>query len=1128
MKLDELKKKLDLLISIGLGVLAFFVYALTVSHGLYPGESANLVAEYSGIAPLALPLHPVWAWFVKGLSGVGIFSLPLRLNLFSALCMAISASLIYWIVHTFIKNTISEEYSIDFRPRVATFAATISSIAFLFSAPIWQSAIRLQYQSFDILLALLCGVLLALYARQDEAQEQQNDHEPIKGRLWLLFLFAFVYGLGLCESVLFIPLTPLLVAALIGVLWKNHDLSLGRVVQILLVTVLVASFVFWKSAQSFWKANGEMLGLVNTMAVVKGVANTNLEILHSYFPRVSWLILLLTGFVPFAACLLASFRALNNERSWSNYLLHLTMTILVVLGLANAPISPWAVTRPMGRLPVASYTMLAMTAGYLVAYWYLMLKVKRPKRGSEITSITKKTGDWLGLLLAYPLAALVCLASLVNAVSCRGSYGAFADLCASEILDRLGDRTWFVTDGLLDPHLQVLAKERRQELNLICLQNDMDQPYWKSLAKLVAEKKAVPEKDLSRICHTLEGLGILPFLQDWLATDKEIENKVAFAGFPDLWYSGNLQPVPEYLFFGGVRSIRPLADKPLMEDYQAFWKKMELLLSARRVLEDPVDVLRFAIRTRMGFVANNLGFLMEDLALLLRKEKDPASQERAAVFDEQAYKVYCEVHDRIDPDNISALFNRCIMANRREDQFPVAAASVKKDVVTREVRDFITNLKSHKYPLYSLSRIYGYIRSPELFAKLGAGWALSGQTGAAQQGLANAYRLMPKTENKSGIGLLAANIFAVSAKQEDRDKAEAFYKGVLENDPKDKNALLGLARLAMQKGAVEQASSWLDKISKEPATQGTLGIEWATVYLMNGDLEKARLSLQEATDLQPRNLKAWGMLAVVQIQQGEIEDVEKVTLPRMETIAGSDKNYFIQLTRAQLALKRCEKLELTDERGKVFRREARSGFIRALDLSEEKNLLLQDKILELDMELNDQDDAELHARQILRMNRDHAKANYIMGSIRLQRGDYGEAEDFLRRSVATKPTPEALNDLAETLQRIQRYADAEKFARQAVEMNPKLYVAWETLGAIQLAQGKNLDEAEENVRKAIQLYGGDLRMQITLARVLLKKGEIEQARVLLREVEKKQGELPDFDKQELQKIQKEASSAKVR
>ena len=56
----------------------------------------------------------------------------------------------------------------------------------------------------------------------------------------------------------------------------------------------------------------------------------------------------------------------------------------------------------------------------------------------------------------------------------------------------------------------------------------------------------------------------------------------------------------------------------------------------------------------------------------------------------------------------------------------------------------------------------------------------------------------------------------------------------------------------------------------------------------------------------------------------------------------------------------------------------------------------------------------------------------------------------------------------------------------------------------------------------------DIRMQITLARVLLKKGEIEQARVLLREVEGKQSELPDFDKQELQKIQKEASSAKVR
>ena len=52
------------------------------------------------------------------------------------------------------------------------------------------------------------------------------------------------------------------------------------------------------------------------------------------------------------------------------------------------------------------------------------------------------------------------LAAIINVFECRGGRGAFADRCAKEILDRLGTRTWFVTDGTLDPHLQIMAKER--------------------------------------------------------------------------------------------------------------------------------------------------------------------------------------------------------------------------------------------------------------------------------------------------------------------------------------------------------------------------------------------------------------------------------------------------------------------------------------------------------------------------------------------------------------------------------------------------------------------------------------------------------------------------------------------
>jgi hypothetical protein len=107
--------------------------------------------------------------------------------------------------------------------------------------------------------------------------------------------------------------------------------------------------------------------------------------------------------------------------------------------------------------------------------------------------------------------------------------------------------------------------------------------------------------------------------------------------------------------------------------------------------------------------------------------------------------VYSYVHDTIDPENISVLFNRFEMARRG-----AASASASKEVIERELKDFVANLKQ-QYPLWSLSRYYGYVRSPELFARLGWGWALSGQTGAALAGVSRAINLLPTDQRNSAM-----------------------------------------------------------------------------------------------------------------------------------------------------------------------------------------------------------------------------------------------------------------------------------------------------------------------------------------------------------------------------------------
>jgi tetratricopeptide (TPR) repeat protein len=215
------------------------------------------------------------------------------------------------------------------------------------------------------------------------------------------------------------------------------------------------------------------------------------------------------------------------------------------------------------------------------------------------------------------------------------------------------------------------------------------------------------------------------------------------------------------------------------------------------------------------------------------------------------------------------------------------------------------------------------------------------------------------------------------------------------------------------------------------------------------------------------------------------------------------------------------------KKGKNFLRVARESFIRA-SLLRPDITGVKDMILQLDIEMNDQSAAELHARQVLRTNRKHALANYVMGSLRLQEGEYGEAEDFLRRSVEANPSSAALNDLAEVLRRIRKLDDAERFARESIKRNPDLYVAWETLGCVLLEANRNLEEAESAVNKALSLYKEDFRIKITLARIQHRRGNLEKARETLSEVKMHKDGLTKFDLEVMNQLSAEISKPRAK
>ncbi len=1086
-----------LLCSLGSSILALAIYSFTLAGYIFPGESADLFTQWMGLDSLRLPVHPLWGGLVKAFGeGTFLSSMPVRLNLISLISGVLSAGILCYLMGFFVYGLVRHELSIKYAKGTAMIAGIVSSFAFIFSTAVWQSSTHLEYRIFDVFYALVLFLLFVPYIRFPKLMPA------------MALVIGCGVGIGVVESVVFIPLFPLyLLCIVMATIQSGKKFYLST--SIFLVVSFFAFLFYMRSVYgSFLELPEAATGGYKTVTdVFADVTRGYMREIRSWFTRPGWLYIIVLAVLPFIACIFAAPRGLNNEKTLRQYLFHGAMTLVAIIAFATA-LSPESVVRQFGISPVATSVLVTIVCGYVSAYWYLLARTDLPQVEFDKLPAVVTVGRKVAPIVAGTFMVIVALAALVNTFNCKQDRGMFADICANEIVDRLGSRTWLVTDGMLDAHIRAVAATRGKEVNLICLQRDMDDSYLKEFSALIRKKDL--KSSTANLTMSIE-LGVLPFLQDWFSGDKEVINKVAIFGVPDFWFMGERQPVPECLFFGGVEDVKKVDGKKVKADFLAFWNKIEPVLHSSSKkgsyeiskIEDPLTRFRMQLRRHVGFIANNLGVLLQDLGL-----------------NDDAFEMYELVLNKIDCDNVCALFNEFEMVRAG-----VKVAMAKKSEIERQLRDIVDDPK-RRYMMWSLSRYYGYIRSPEIFARMGYSWAISGQTGSAIAQVQRAIEFVPLDRQAGLLNMMAA----IYANDNQTQKSKEVYQKVLEKDETNREALIGMTRLALQRGSLDEAKSFLTKAVNANKNAKTSGFDWALLHLMNNNLSGARLSLQKVTDLQPRSLQAWSLLAGVLLRQLDeaktdaqkkkiMEELEAVILPKMESIAESPRDYYVQLTRALVLMRK----------GKPFLKQARDALVVA-SMARPDMSVAGDMILNIDISLDDAENAEKHARQILRNNRHDKLANYVMGSIRLKEGDYLTAEEFLRISVNTeRPLAAAQNDLAEVLRRLQRYDEAEKVARDAVKTDPDLYVAWETLGSSLLDQNKNLDEAENCVKKAIQIAKEknkieDIRMQITLARVQIARGDMGRARGTIRTLRSRQSELSKYDLETVEKLVKQMQS----
>lgn len=1051
-------KKTDWLISAALGLVAAVLYFVGCADFAYPGRSAHLLCLVNSLDAEAWTRYPLTGLFARIFGGG---------NLLSPVCGAISVALAYGLSAVFFRSRMGGENVREWSGRASVLAGVGVAVLFMLMPQTRLAATHLEPAMFHV--AWMLGALAL----------------ALRGGWAAVCVSALMWGAALAETAVMLAMLPVFLAAVwLAANSKRRGASVAAAI-VLAIAAFFAVLLFGGNVGEGFKALSEEFS--------------------GWFSPSGWILVLSFTTIPFAVTFFSSRVAFNEEPTWAHWVFHSAMSVASVLAIAS-PLGAATLLADVAVPPVASGLFAAWTAGYLLAYWYVLTRARVRINESRDDKPVALKGRSIGLVAGSVLGAIYAIAAVFNLFMFDSSRGSFADKVARAVISDMGDREWIVSDGTLDDHLRLVAAAEGRNIKVVSLNRDLDEDYLAALAEMVRGEKLGGER-----CEELAlslSLGVLPFVQDWFASDEGVADKVVVFGAPDLWYAAGRKPIPERWFFGSGKERgnwcgnggETAAREEMLAILEApkGWGSFNM-----RKTRNPIDRMRLELRRHLGLVANDRGVYLQDEGRT-----------------DDAYAAYDETLSKIDSDNVCALFNLFEMATMG------AGDKAKGRIHELEKRlKAIVDDSSRRYRLWALANYYGYIRSPEIFIRAGYMWARSGRPGEALAHINRAVDFIP-TDRRSAILNMMASLYA---SEDNRAKSRAIYEEVLETNASDHDALIGLMRLALMDGDQESALKYLEQATQGRGEDKSIRMEIAMVHMMKHELDAAYSILREAADESGEDLRPWSLLAAVMMQQSDdakdpVErkridtELEEKVLPEMEERAKGANDFYVQNTKAFILMRK----------GAESRKAARDAFVAAAKARPDVTST-QDMVLGLDISLDDPVSAESHAREVLRRDRRHPLANYVMGSLALRKEDYQGAEIYLRKAADhERPVVLAMNDLAEVYRRRQQFVQAEKYARMAIKTAPKLYVVHETLGSVLMDAGGDLAEAEESVQKAVDLSrvdgrAEDIRMLVSLARVQILRGDKQKGLNTLKRVEKRKSELSAFELKAYEDLRNDAA-----
>ena len=910
----------------------------------------------------------------------------------------------------------------------------MSGLYLLFTIPFWVVSTRSLPGSFHVLWLLLTACVFSQY--------------QLWGRRTYLFYLGFLYGAGMTECATFLVFLPLAVFLVAREMFRWHALFDWRRQIVLWSGLLLGLSLYLFHAVILYEH-----GLPADIYASPGQA------LMDIWTKQFLLILQVrysTGFfVVMFFCLepwLTLF-VMSRRSPWFYEWGQIVVRLIFIAGLMavqyNASFGPWNLMG-MQFLLVTPYVLMAVAVGYMAGEFWIL-----GERHHLLDYTWRKR--WLRWI-SSGLAAVVLPLALVaggarNWSEASGRYGEPIHRAAEDVLDRLDTSKVLFTAGVLDDALRVVIRERWSPVVLVSLPRVSSPVYLQRLADQFSNESLV---------QPLRSGNFEAFFDNLLMSEAGLTQTVT-VDMPDMFLKyGHLRP-DGFLYH---LQMDPPTEAELLawlEAQRPFWARMERLASNLPPEENPAYPYQQHLCLMASRVANNFGVVLAENGHL---------DEAAEAFDAAG---------RLYPDNLSVLLNRLgIRLNAgREDS----------EGIEEKIEKRLLELKGEQW---ALAALFGHVWRPRQWLDRGWVWALAG-TPSAKPG---ARYIPPKPEEEE-------------ASEQERlfDKAylqwgkpwpeEAYYRSLLVRDPRNTDALVSLARLALRQRDFEVADACLQQAVALGHHEESLLFDRAMESFMRGDAGEAVKRIEDLSHFTPGDIRVW-LALVLMTDAGDPRNEQAIRTLRKHPGENADMHKVlgsVYMARSQwnLAMGHLETAVGLDVRN------AHAWEMLLTVAQEQQNPRL------------------IQAAQRALMGTESSRYLQFQqaGLAHYAKGDLAEAEKAFREGLRQQRHPTLLNNLAHILmEQGKKLPEALVLVNEAIRRQPGTPSILNTRAQLFMAMGR-LPEARRDVAEALRRRGKNMEPLLDLALRYWEQGDAAQTRTLVTVADRLQNRLDAVQRERL-------------